>query len=276
MSRMYGADVAELRALAAEFDTKASTLRTLESQLSWRVHCAPWRGGDVDRFQHDWDTRHRKAVIAVSAAMTAAAQELRANADQQESASAAGDTGRAAPTAPSGSAGQAISGILGILNDAAQLVGRTVNLLDTVVDNVAHTTTKLLKDSRAFITEHAVPVRTLSRLAKFVGGVDLGVDAYEFSVQAENGNTPGMVIEGIDIAFDAVGFLGAPGAAIDTAYDLLSAARDETEWGRQIADVGADIGQTVWDWTADVARTVTDLSVQELKSTMQPPAWLPF
>ena len=59
MSQMVGADVAELRDLAASFDNKATALRTIESQVSWRIHSAPWHGSDVQQFQHDWNTRHR-------------------------------------------------------------------------------------------------------------------------------------------------------------------------------------------------------------------------
>ena len=93
MSTMIGADVAELRALAADFDTKASALRTTETQLNWRIHSSPWHGPDVSRFQHDWNTRHRRAITTAAASMTDAARELRANADQQELASDATFTG---------------------------------------------------------------------------------------------------------------------------------------------------------------------------------------
>lgn len=89
MGNLTGADVGELRLLAGEFDAKAHMLRTLESQLNWRIHTAPWHGADVSRFQQDWNTRYRKRIVVAATAIADAARELRANADQQERASAA-------------------------------------------------------------------------------------------------------------------------------------------------------------------------------------------
>lgn len=94
MSQMVGADVAEMRELAVSFDNKAAALRTMESQLSGRIHSAPWHGSDVQYFQHNWNTRHRRTILNSATAIANAAQVLRANADQQEIASDATFSGR--------------------------------------------------------------------------------------------------------------------------------------------------------------------------------------
>src|SRR6478672_11487382 len=89
MSNLVGADVGELRALAATFNARAAQLKSIESQLSWRIQAAPWEGHDVSRFVQDWNTRHRRVILGAAASVTSAAQELLANAEQQELASTA-------------------------------------------------------------------------------------------------------------------------------------------------------------------------------------------
>lgn len=94
MSQMVGADVAELRELAASFDNKAAALRTMESQLTGRIHSAPWHGSDVQYFQHNWNSVHRRTILNSATAIANAAAVLRANAEQQEIASDAAFAGR--------------------------------------------------------------------------------------------------------------------------------------------------------------------------------------
>ena len=87
MSHMVGADVAELRQLASTFNARAAQLKSIESQLNWRIHSAPWEGHDVSRFVNGWNTRHRRVIAAAAASLSSAAQELLSNAEQQERAS---------------------------------------------------------------------------------------------------------------------------------------------------------------------------------------------
>lgn len=90
MTGFLGADSAELRGLAAHFDSRAAALHHLETQTTWQVHSAPWQGADVSRFIHDWNTKHRRALVAAASMLTMGAQELRTQADQQDEASSAG------------------------------------------------------------------------------------------------------------------------------------------------------------------------------------------
>jgi hypothetical protein len=90
MSNMVGADIGELRELAAMFSARAAQLKSIEGQLNWRIHSAPWKGHDVSRFIQDWNVGHRAVIRAAAAAMSNAAQEIAANADEQDKASTAG------------------------------------------------------------------------------------------------------------------------------------------------------------------------------------------
>ena len=92
MAGFAGADPAELRDLAAVFDSRAAALRLIEAQLTGRVQSSPWHGPDVNRFIADWNTSHRKVLVSAAALIDTVAEQLRANAEQQERASAA-DTG---------------------------------------------------------------------------------------------------------------------------------------------------------------------------------------
>ena len=101
MGGFAGADVAELRDLAALFASRSSTLRTLETQLTGRINGSRWDGPDAARFIGDWNTGHRKAIAGAAVLFDRVAQDLRSNADQQDRASAA-DGGSAGGTGPTG------------------------------------------------------------------------------------------------------------------------------------------------------------------------------
>lgn len=93
---MLGADVAELRELARLFQQKAEQLDGIERNLAWRIHSAPWHGPDVDRFKQSWDRSYRSILQNAARDLSRSATDLRAQADQQEEASAGGGgaTGR--------------------------------------------------------------------------------------------------------------------------------------------------------------------------------------
>ncbi|WP_395245243.1 WXG100 family type VII secretion target [Agromyces sp. MMS24-K17] len=85
---MYGADVAELRTLAQQFERSAQQLEACRATLGGQVRSTPWTGPDSARFGNDWTGTHSPRVDAAAAALRDAANRLRANADQQEQASA--------------------------------------------------------------------------------------------------------------------------------------------------------------------------------------------
>src|SRR6478736_1939172 len=79
MGGFAGADVAELRDLAALFASRASALRTLETQLTGRINGSRWDGADAARFVGDWNTGHRKAIAGAVVLFDRVAQDLRSN-----------------------------------------------------------------------------------------------------------------------------------------------------------------------------------------------------
>jgi len=85
---MVGADVEELRELARYFQQKAGQLQSIESNLAWRIHSAPWHGSDVSRFKQLWDRTYRSVLQNAAHDIRASAAALNRQADQQQEASA--------------------------------------------------------------------------------------------------------------------------------------------------------------------------------------------
>jgi len=86
---VYGADVAQLRDAAADFERTAQELGSIRAQLSGSVTRAPWRGADADRFRREWDGEHARALTLAAQRLQDAAGALRRNAEAQEQTSAA-------------------------------------------------------------------------------------------------------------------------------------------------------------------------------------------
>lgn len=91
---MYGADVAQLRALAARFEATANELDSLRIVVARNVQANPWSGPAADQFRSAWASTHSARLSAVARSLHDGADRLRANADGQESASGAGPGGR--------------------------------------------------------------------------------------------------------------------------------------------------------------------------------------
>lgn len=115
----YGADVAALRALAASMDRSASTLTGSAGAVDGAVmRATAWRGPAADRFRAQWSSTDRRRLTDLASTLQEYARRLRANADAQDQASAAG-TGALAPQ----------SGATGSGFDAMSLLGRAGSAL---------------------------------------------------------------------------------------------------------------------------------------------------
>ena len=88
MSGLYGADVAELRALATQFEQVADRLEVTSITVSNAIQISAWIGPFAASFRIGWDTDHRVKLAHVSTMLRENALKLRANADGQEKASA--------------------------------------------------------------------------------------------------------------------------------------------------------------------------------------------
>lgn len=89
MSTIYGADIAQLRALAAQFDVAADRLEGSLRTTGALVQTSAWSGPDAGRFRQEWVTIHERRLSQVAMQIRDAAQRLRTNADAQERTSAA-------------------------------------------------------------------------------------------------------------------------------------------------------------------------------------------
>lgn len=88
---MYGADVEQLRAAAAQLSGGAGALensaRALHSLIGNGTY---WRGPDADRFRAEWSSNSMRVVTMAVESLRKAADQLRRNADEQEAASRPG------------------------------------------------------------------------------------------------------------------------------------------------------------------------------------------
>ncbi|RFA09198.1 hypothetical protein B7R54_08135 [Subtercola boreus] len=87
-------DAGELRALAKDFDQKASQLQGLLSTLTVEINrTQAWGGPDAESFRQQWNSTHRTSLQNANSVLTAASTALVRNADEQEQASAADGSG---------------------------------------------------------------------------------------------------------------------------------------------------------------------------------------
>ena len=85
-----GADIAELRNAANQLDNGAQNLASSLNHLNHLVsNPTQWRGPDAERFRSAWTNVSMKAISSAVETLQRGAQELRRNADEQDSASSA-------------------------------------------------------------------------------------------------------------------------------------------------------------------------------------------
>lgn len=85
----WGADAGELRALAKDFDQKASQLSTVAGTLTASINgTSAWQGPDASTFRQEWNTTYRASLSKAQLVLAAAATALIKNADEQEQTSA--------------------------------------------------------------------------------------------------------------------------------------------------------------------------------------------
>jgi hypothetical protein len=100
MSKFYGANPAELRALATAMDAEAERLSGWPRQVGRKLDSDIWTGPDADRFRHRWNGQHSSSLREAVKYLKDSAVRLRANADDQEATSA--DLVGGMPTGPTG------------------------------------------------------------------------------------------------------------------------------------------------------------------------------
>lgn len=86
---MVGADLEQVRALAASFERAAAQLDQMSSQVRNGIQISAWVGPFAVRFRHTWDSDHSVKLRQAANALVQQARQLRQEADQQESTSSA-------------------------------------------------------------------------------------------------------------------------------------------------------------------------------------------
>jgi uncharacterized protein YukE len=98
---LYGADIAQLRSLAKDFQRASQVLQLQGKSLTNLIGSSTaWTGNDASTFREEWNSSHRKTLMAASQLLEKGSKELRANAEDQERASTSGGAG-----GPDGSGG---------------------------------------------------------------------------------------------------------------------------------------------------------------------------
>jgi hypothetical protein len=85
---VYGADVAELRQLAAQFERLAGQLDADRMAVGNAIQISAWVGPFASKFRVEWNSDHSRRIHHSAQLLRNGAQALRSNADDQDRASA--------------------------------------------------------------------------------------------------------------------------------------------------------------------------------------------
>lgn len=98
MTEMVGADVAALRSLGLQLQSKASQIEAITTQVRGALSSSPWHGQDAQEFRQEWTQRIGPSLRHSARSMREAGLELKVQADQQEQTSndGGGSIGRSA------------------------------------------------------------------------------------------------------------------------------------------------------------------------------------
>ncbi len=89
---LYGADIAQLRALSKSMAQSGTRLRSVESNINALVGSAAWKGPDGEKFRSEWTSSLRPLLNKSFSALQDQSKVLLGQADEQERASG-GETG---------------------------------------------------------------------------------------------------------------------------------------------------------------------------------------
>lgn len=248
MSGMFGADVAQLRALAQQLDRSADRVDGTRTSVGHAVAAAPWRGPSADRFRQQWAGGHTGQLTDAARVLRDAAASLRANANQQEQASAAdgGDIARGGGAAGGGPT--AAAGSTDVTPDQAARYESVLQLIQLGAQ--AHGDISDLGDLRAALASGSLDLKSFSQWASDVKGLHagaildlagMGVSAHDLGVALGNDDPAGQlqasleliaggagtVVPAVGVAYDAGTFLGDSGYnVVQTFYDTPGGVLD--------------------------------------------------
>lgn len=240
---MYGADVAELRALASQFDQAADRLDSSRGMLSSQIRVNAWAGPAATRFRLEWDNDRSRQVAAAAAALRQAGRRLRSNADEQDQASAAGASGTGSVQAEAALA--RIRDLLGVVPDSAQ------GLVDAIKDP------KMLGDLSIWegLNALAGSAGMLGVEVKGLSALGLGMDVGSWANEVRKGSFD--FFDGVDVAATALKQTKHPAAV------LGSVAISATSYAAQEA-LKADFSAETWNNNVSYAARNPAVVVEEV------------
>ena len=275
---MYGADVAELRSLAAQFDRTADQLDANRMTVGNAIQISAWVGPFAARFRMEWNSTHSARVHGAAQMLRANAGRLRHNADEQEQASAV-DGGAAGPGASAVAGASVAAGVI-----AAATVGRKIwdgygkinNVVGTAkiatgIAEIARDGTTLTMKSSVQSLEKAMrystSYRALSRVGEFLEGGPklskvLGPIGVVFGVvdtveKVNKGETGLAILSGVSTALAAAALVPTPAtpflAAASAVVGVTSLVIEHRE---QIAASAKSVVTTVSHVANDAAKAV--------------------
>jgi hypothetical protein len=84
---MWGADIAQLKALGSKLQAGSSEIEKAKSQLTKALESTDWKGPDAEKFRSEWSGSHVANLTKVAQALDQAGKQATKNAAQQEEAS---------------------------------------------------------------------------------------------------------------------------------------------------------------------------------------------
>ncbi|MET0990195.1 MAG: WXG100 family type VII secretion target [Glaciihabitans sp.] len=87
MAENIGQVAEDVDNLAAEFETRAGDLETLQTTITGKLNGTTWTGPDRDRFQADWEGQLSQTLTQMIQQLRAAGQLAGQNAQEQRDAS---------------------------------------------------------------------------------------------------------------------------------------------------------------------------------------------
>ncbi len=202
MAAMYGADVAQLRALATQFDRSADRLDADRISVGNAIQISAWAGPVAVRFRAQWDSDHSRRVHETALRLRDAASALRANADQQERTSAVGQG--------------AASGLRSVRPGIAQFLPQPLPKGVTWADLLGFILQDAVIDGSSWVSEH-VDISGLvveyitgkkfdawevlpggSYISSVVKGIGLGDAAARFAAAVQNRDWSGGILAAAD------------------------------------------------------------------------------
>ncbi|TLM85511.1 hypothetical protein FDW83_03785 [Pseudarthrobacter sp. NamE2] len=84
MGNVYGADVAQLRQLAASLRSAGRRLEGQQQSLAGQVTTVRWPGPDAERFRRAWQASHSSSLSAAASFLNSAAEAVLRHAQEQE------------------------------------------------------------------------------------------------------------------------------------------------------------------------------------------------